>query len=599
MAHWSEDCNRLEIKSTRIGGIGQLGCLDCASLPAVYLFWLPAGRTDEDASSSAEAFESLANFCSSLDNDSTICVLATPPDAARLLPYLQRALKFQLWVAVKLSLSSAAHETPQGALPQRHAALLILSRYRGSLRHTRTRIRYTYCRACGKTTKDYGGKKHVYHEYGTLISDVWRDIEFDPRKDINAVANRLADLFGMEPYKTLHLLDLRFCSELAFCPGLIHRTEYETRETNIELRPSEVQLESQLIGGDCLEVLCTLPDNSMDFCFADPPYNLRKKYYHCDDSQEIIDYFRWCDLWLAELSRVLKPGRILAVVNIPLWSVRYYQFLSSILNFQCWIAWDALSFPVRMIMPAHYAILCFSKGKPRSLPGLSTPDIREREDLSPLAENFCLRASCTLQRRQRGRQKGFSDREEICDIWHDIHRLKHNSRRVDHPCQLPPRLMRRLFALFTMPDEVVLDCFNGAGTSTLVAEQMGRRFLGIEISPEYHEIALKRHEMLAQGDDPFGKCNAVPKAKNSPVERLPKQKYRVTKKTLQLEIKRIAGQLGHIPVREEVTGLSRYPLEYYDRYFLSWGEACAAARTTGMSELPPERKNRILDHLWK
>lgn len=593
MAHWSEDCNRLGIKSARIGGIEQLDCLDCASLPAVYLFWLPAGRTDEDASSSAGAFESLANFCSRLDDNSTICVLTTPPDAARLLPHLQRALKFQLWVAVKLN--STAEETPHGALPQRHAALLILSRYRGSLRHTKTRIRYTYCPACGKTTKDYGGKKHVYHEYGTLISDVWRDIECDSHKDINAVVDRLADLFGLEPYKTLHLLDLRFCSELAFRPRLTPRTEARPEKTNTELQPAEVQLESCLINGDCVEVLRTLADSSMDFCFADPPYNLKKKYDHCDDSQEIIDYFRWCDLWLKELSRVLKPGRTLAVVNIPLWSVRYYQFLSTILDFQCWIAWDALSFPVRMIMPAHYSILCFSKGEPRSLPGLSTLDTREQEDLSPLAESFCLRASCASKRRQ----SGFSDREEISDLWHDIHRLKHNSRRVDHPCQLPPRLMRRLFALFTKPGEIILDCFNGAGTSTLVAQQMGRRFIGIEISPQYHEIALKRHKMLDRGEDPFGKCSGVPKAKNSPVERLPRQKYKVTKKALQLEVKRVARQIGRLPTREDIRALGRYPLEYFDRYFLSWGEVCAAARTTGMSELPPEHKNSTLDHHWK
>jgi site-specific DNA-methyltransferase (adenine-specific) len=159
--------------------------------------------------------------------------------------------------------------------------------------------------------------------------------------------------------------------------------------------------------------------------------------------------------------------------------------------------------------------------------------------------------------------------------------------------------MRRIFALFTEPGEIILDPFNGAGTSTLVAEKMGRRFLGIEISPEYHEIALQRHEILARGEDPFGKCDAVPKAKNSPVERLSKQKYRVSKKALQLEIKRIAGQIGHIPAREEVAALSIYPMEYFDRYFLSWGEVCAAARTTGMSEMPPGGKNRTLNDARK
>jgi site-specific DNA-methyltransferase (adenine-specific) len=257
-----------------------------------------------------------------------------------------------------------------------------------------------------------------------------------------------------------------------------------------------------------------------------------------------------------------------------------------VLDFQYWIVWEALGFPVRMIMPAHYSILCFSKGEPRPLPGLSVPHGGDLDDpdMHPLAENFCLRASCVSLRRKRK----INDAEEISDLWHDIHRLKHNSRRADHPCQLPPKLMRRLFALFTKPGEMMLDPFNGAGTSTLVAGQMGRKFIGIEISPEYHEIALKRHEMLGTGKDPFGKCNYVPKAKNSPVGRLPKQKYRVTKKALQLEIKRIAGQLGHTPAREEVKALSRYPVEYFDSYFLSWGEACAAVRTTGMSEQPPK-----------
>jgi site-specific DNA-methyltransferase (adenine-specific) len=161
--------------------------------------------------------------------------------------------------------------------------------------------------------------------------------------------------------------------------------------------------------------------------------------------------------------------------------------------------------------------------------------------------------------------------------------------------------MRRLFALFTRPGDVILDCFNGAGTSTLVAHQMGRRFIGIEVSPEYHNITRERHEQVAQGWDPFGKRDAVPRAKNSPVERLPKQKYMVSKKRLQLEVRRIAHQLGHLPSREEVQMLSKYPIEYYDQYFISWGEVCAAARTTGMSELPPSlEESTIQFHLpWE
>jgi site-specific DNA-methyltransferase (adenine-specific) len=150
-------------------------------------------------------------------------------------------------------------------------------------------------------------------------------------------------------------------------------------------------------------------------------------------------------------------------------------------------------------------------------------------------------------------------------------------------------LMRRLFALFTKPGEIIIDCFNGAGTSTLVAQQMKRRFIGIELSLQYHQIAAQRHENILDGIDPFSKVDRIPIVKNSPVQRLIKQKYAVSKKTLQLDVKRIAHELGHLPTKKEVEKLSRFPIEYFEEYFISWGEVCAAARTTGMSELPKDQ----------
>jgi site-specific DNA-methyltransferase (adenine-specific) len=249
------------------------------------------------------------------------------------------------------------------------------------------------------------------------------------------------------------------------------------------------------------------------------------------------------------------------------------------MKFQAWIAWDGLSFPVRMIMPAHYAIICFSKGNPRPLPGLINHPQKE-DELYPLEEGYCLRANC-ISKRNRIRQ---SDRTALSDLWHDVHRLKHNSRRVDHPCQLPPALMRRLYAIFSNPGEVILDCFNGAGTSTLTAQQINRRYIGVELSLQYHELASQRHEQLTNGIDPFGKMDSVPTAKNSSVQRLRKQKYKVSKKTLQLDIRRIANEIGRLPSKEDVRQLSHFPLEYFEQYFVSWGEVCAAARTTGMSE---------------
>jgi DNA modification methylase len=585
MTHLSENSKRLQEHTTVAFQLQELGNLDNEE-PKVYLFHLPSGRTDQDASRAQSAFHQIADFCARSNEESTICILTTPPDVARLQPYLESSLRFQLWVAIK---TTSSRNTQNGQLQARHVALLVLTRYQGSLRHTKTRIKYSYCPACGKTTKDYGGKKHLYHEYGTLVSDVWRDIVIDASGDISPVVDRLCDLFGVEPYTALEVIDLTKCADLVPQPET--RTALEQRA--LFQLPTEAipPSRSQLVNGDCLQVLKSIPDSSVDFCFADPPYNLEKKYDGYNDALELREYFAWCDEWLSELARVLKPGRTCAILNIPLWAIRHYQHLASILKYQAWIVWDALGFPVRMIMPSHYSILCFSKGGPRPLPGLYDAErtLLEKESLSPLAEFFCSRSSCISERHKNG----INDKGELTDLWYDIHRLKHNSRRVDHPCQLPPTLMHRLISLFTNPGEVVLDCFNGAGTSTLTAQQLGREYIGIELSEQYHKLALQRHKELSQGIDPFGKKDTIPTAKNSPVPRLPKQVYQVSKKVLQLDVKRIAQQLGRLPTHAEVETLGKYPIEYFDNYFVSWGEVCAAARTTGMSELPLDESQEM------
>ncbi|MEI9909490.1 MAG: site-specific DNA-methyltransferase [Bacteroidota bacterium] len=223
----------------------------------------------------------------------------------------------------------------------------------------------------------------------------------------------------------------------------------------------------------------SIPDNSIDFCFADPPYNLKKKYESWDDGIDIQEYFDWCDNWLSELARVLKPGRTLAVLNIPQWCVRHFKHLNKILDYQDWIVWEGLSMPVRMIMPSHYSILCFSKGKPKSLPGFvrETNSLLETKGIEALKEDYCIREIC-ISKRKRLKAK---DKEISTNIWWDVHRLKHTSRRVDHPCQLPPMFMYRLISLFTNEGEFVLDPFNGAGTTTLTAQQLNRKYVGIEL----------------------------------------------------------------------------------------------------------------------
>ena len=85
-------------------------------------------------------------------------------------------------------------------------------------------------------------------------------------------------------------------------------------------------------------------------------------------------------------------------------------------------------------------------------------------------------------------------------------------------------------------------------------------------------MTRERHGEILHGLDPFRKEERVLTSKNSPVPRLAKQLYKVPKKTLQLEVKRVSEQIGHIPSRDELIAHGQYAIEYYDEYFVSWGK---------------------------
>ena len=567
MAQQSENCVPLKIQNVKLKDIGGLKHLD-PSAPAVWFFILPYNASCNVAEINTDFVKCLEGFIDKGDSETVVCLLTAPQIAPELLLNLEGKIHYKLWVSVKYDKPISQ----EGKLPLSHSELLILAKYKENLKHTKTRVPYTYCPACDKTTKDYGGKKHTYHEYGTLMSDVWRDVSISPDEFPASVVDRLINIFGLSPYKKLFVVDM--LKMFDYKKMVTIRKTFDLIKTN-EIDKKYINV---LHNGDCLEVLKDIPSNSIDYCFADPPYNLKKKYDNWNDNLDIQDYFKWCDKWLYELGRVVKPGCTVTVLNIPLWAVRHFKYLNEILNFQNWITWEGLSLPVRMIMPANYSFLCFTKGTPRKL------SLDNNEELLSLKEFYCVRQSCINKR--------VNDKEPITDLWWDIHRLKHNTRRADHPCQLPPVLMRRLISLFTNEDEIVLDPFNGVATTTLSAEQINRNFIGIELSEYYHVIAKERHKELSMGLDPFRKNGCTPKSKNSHVPRLKKQRYVVTKKELQLEVKKIAQIVGKLPKREEVKELSKYPIEYYDDYFISWGEVCAAARTTGMIETRKPIKKR-------
>lgn len=79
----------------------------------------------------------------------------------------------------------------------------------------------------------------------------------------------------------------------------------------------------ELHQADCLAILRDVPAEAADLAFADPPFNLGKKYTSkIDDARADHEYLEWCRAWLDEMIRVLKPGGSLFLWNLPKWNLQ-------------------------------------------------------------------------------------------------------------------------------------------------------------------------------------------------------------------------------------------------------------------------------------
>ena len=103
---------------------------------------------------------------------------------------------------------------------------------------------------------------------------------------------------------------------------------------------------NNVILDDCIAVMKHIPDESIDITFADPPFNLNKKYNGYKDKKEDNIYLDWCNQWLNEMVRITKPTGAIFIHNIPKWLTYYAALLNRIAIFKHWIAWDAPTSPM-------------------------------------------------------------------------------------------------------------------------------------------------------------------------------------------------------------------------------------------------------------
>jgi len=234
-----------------------------------------------------------------------------------------------------------------------------------------------------------------------------------------------------------------------------------------------------LFRADCLDLLANMRQGTVDLVFADPPFNLGKRYEDAGVSDQYHDeaYRGWCRTWILEAIRVLKPGGALFIYHWPKWLMDLGAWLNGVadVEFRSWIALKMKNgFPIRKrLHPAHYGLLYFTKRG-------SEPTFNVVRAKSPAC-----RKCGELLRDYGGYRDKYRKYEDeggipwiqISDFWEDTRPATHDKARQQQINELPIQIPERAMLLASNPGDVVLDCFAGAGSTIHAAQRTGRYWI--------------------------------------------------------------------------------------------------------------------------
>lgn len=268
---------------------------------------------------------------------------------------------------------------------------------------------------------------------------------------------------------------------------------------------------NQIIEGDCIDVLNTLPAASIDLIFADPPYNLQlqhelhrpnmTKVDAVDDEWDQFDSFQEYDAftrkWLTACRRVLKPTGTIWVIGTYHNIFRVGAIMQDlgfwILNDVIWIKTNPMpNFRGVRFTNAHETLIWASTGK-------GARYTFHHQAMKGLNEDKQMRSDWWLLPLATGAE-----------------RVRDGQGRKAHSTQKPEALLYRVILSSSNPGDVVLDPFFGSGTTGVVAKRLHRNWIGIEKEKKYIEVARCRIDAVQVEMFDFATFNVLSKAKSAP-----------------------------------------------------------------------------------
>lgn len=249
---------------------------------------------------------------------------------------------------------------------------------------------------------------------------------------------------------------------------------------------------NEIICGNCIEVLASLPAKSVDLIFADPPYNLQLKNELLRPNQSVVAgvddawdqftdfaaYDRFTKAWLSACRRVLKDDGTIWVIG------SYHNIFrvgTAMLDLGYWILNDVI----------------WHKTNPM-------PNFRGTR-FQNATETLIWAKKSSEQKRYAfnyGTMKNLNDEKQMQNVWHiplctGPERIKIDGKKA-HSTQKPEGLLYRVIMSASDIGDVVLDPFFGSGTTGAVAKKLNRQYIGIEMEPAYIQVATDRLKSIPE-----------------------------------------------------------------------------------------------------
>jgi modification methylase len=293
---------------------------------------------------------------------------------------------------------------------------------------------------------------------------------------------------------------------------------------------SENPFLDQILLGNTLDVLPTLPANSIDLVFADPPYNLQLEHDLWRPNLTLVDavtddwdqfdgfeaYDQFTTAWLEAVRRVMKN-------TASIWISGTYHNI-----FRVGAILQDLGFWILNSVTWY---------KPNATPNFRGTRLKNDVEIviwaKPAKEN-----GYTFNHHD---MKQFNDGKQLGSVW-EIPICAGNERLRDengdklHPTQKPKELLKRILLASSTPGDVVLDPFVGSGTTAAVAKHLHRHWIGIDSDERYVEAARKRVAKVrpVKKSDPVLKSSSLHKPARVPFKTLLERGYLRPGQTLYL-----------------------------------------------------------------